>query len=138
MSDNDNKYQKINGGLLCIILILILLYSFYNTSCFFAICIINFLHLLVLLFVFIGPFVISTKSGLYFYIAIMIFIMIHWVLLNDTCCLTMLEQYVTGRKSEDTFIGKIVKPVYNITSREINIIAILLLIFAILKCIKFE
>ncbi len=120
-------------SLLCLLLILVVLYSFYNTSCFTATCIIRFLHLLIVLFVLIGPFVISSKLGLQFYITMIGFIMIHWFLLNDTCCLTLLEQFLTGRKSDDTFIGKIIKPVYNITNKQVNIIAILLLIFAILK-----
>lgn len=133
MSVKDNNDKKYNAFILCLLLILIVLYSFYNTSCFAAICIIRFLHLLVVLFVLIGPFVIYSKIGLQFYIAMIGFIMIHWVLLNDTCCLTLVEQFLTGRKSEDTFIGKIVKPVYNVTNKQINIIAILLLLFAILK-----
>ena len=128
--DNNNNYI-----LVFLLLILIICYSFYNTSCFFATCIIRFLHLLVIIFVIIGPFIFTCKMTLLFYISMVVFIMIHWFLMNDTCFLTLMEQFFTGRKSEDTFIGKIVKPVYNITSREINNITIMLLLFAISKCI---
>jgi hypothetical protein len=121
--------------LVVILLILIICYSFYNTSCFFATCIVRFLHLLVIVFVIIGPFICSSKMNLLFYISMIVFIMIHWVLMNDTCFLTLMEQFFTGRKSEETFIGKIVKPVYNVTSREINNITIMLLLFAISKYI---
>ena len=66
---------------------------------------------------------------------ISIFLMIHWYLMEDTCLLTLIEEKITGRKSSDTFIGRIVKPVYNITSSTIIIITVLLLVFVLCKCI---
>lgn len=72
---------------------------------------------------------------LLFYIMISLFTMLHWIVSNDTCALTLMEQFLTGRKSDDTFIGKIVKPIYNISNKQITAIAIFLLIIAIVKLI---
>lgn len=61
---------------------------------------------------------------------------LHWICLNDTCALTMLEQYITGKKSNETFIGRIVNPVYNISNVEIQLLTFLLLCLAIYKYYK--
>ena len=61
--------------------------------------------------------------------------MLHWVISSDKCALTIMEEFITGRKTEETFIGKIVRPVYNITNKQITILSIVLLIIAISKYI---
>ena len=55
--------------------------------------------------------------------------------MNDTCALTLLEKYLTGRNDCDTFIGRIVKPVYNISNNNIVFITLSLLTFSSLKYI---
>ena len=62
-------------------------------------------------------------------IVVIISLMVHWYVNNDTCAMTMIEQFVTGSPKEETFIGRIVGPVYSITSREIWILTACLLIY---------
>jgi hypothetical protein len=116
-------------------LLLTICYCFYDTECSIAVSFIRFIHLLFILFMILGPFIFNTKLSLLFYIMISIFTMLHWIVVNDTCALTLIEQFLTGRKSDDTFIGKIVKPVYNISNKQITKTTIFLLIIAIMKLI---
>lgn len=41
---------------------------------------------------------------------------LHWLLNNDTCALTMLEQRLRGIQKSSSFIHSIVGPVYNVSS----------------------
>lgn len=123
------------SSIILLSILAIVLYSFYDTRCLAALCIIRLLHFLFLMFIVLGPFIFKKKQELQLYIIISIFMMIHWVVASDVCALTLAEQYITGRCSDDTFIGQIVKPVYNITNKQITLIAVLLLMFAIVKYI---
>lgn len=40
-------------------------------------------------------------------------ILIHWATNDDTCGLTLMESRLTGKSPEDTFLGRVIKPVYN-------------------------
>jgi hypothetical protein len=116
-------------------LLLTICYCFYDTECSIAVSFVRFIHLLFVLFIIMGPFIFNNRMFLLFYIMISLFTMLHWIVSNDTCALTLMEQFLTGRKSDDTFIGKIVKPIYNISNKQITAIAIFLLIIAIVKLI---
>lgn len=116
-----------------IIILASIVYSFYDTNCIPAVCFIRVIHFSVILFVITGPFIINDKPLLSLYILIVAFIVFHWLLSNDSCVLTLVEQKITGRKSNDTFIGKIVKPIYNVSNSQISYSTFLLLILAILK-----
>jgi len=91
------------------------------------------LHFLLILFMTVTPFVTDHPLALMYYCYISFFIMLHWYTNNDTCVLTIIESKLRGKKSNDTFMGKLIKPVYNVTSREMHILTIGLFIFAILK-----
>lgn len=115
---------------------LILAICFYSTTSLLSLCIVRLLHSIFVLFILIGPFILNKKEDLLLYIIVSLFMMIHWIVSNDTCLLTVIEQCITGRKSDETFIGKIVKPVYNISNNQIKIISILLVLVAIVKYIR--
>lgn len=95
--------------------------------------IIAFLHLLFVIFVTTTPFVTDSPFVLLYYCFILFFVMVHWYLNNDTCVLTILESKLRGKKDNDTFMGRLIKPIYNVSSNEIKYLAILLFIFAFLK-----
>ncbi len=124
-------YEKI--GFILLLILSSILYSLYDTNCLIALCIIRIMHCLMILFILLGPFIFTSKLYLQFYLMISAFMLFHWIISNDTCALTLVEQLITGRKSEETFIGKIVKPVYNVTNKQITIIALILFIFAGVK-----
>jgi hypothetical protein len=113
-------------------------YCFKKTDSIPAGALIKLLHFLFIMFIILGPFILHTKLQLQFYLIVSGFTMIHWILMQDKCALTLLEQFISGRHSDETFIGKIVKPVYNITSKEIFAITMVLFIIVIIKYLKIK
>jgi hypothetical protein len=95
--------------------------------------IIAILHLFVILFVTTVPFATDNPFILMYYCFIVFFIMLHWHYNNDTCVLTLMEAKLRGKKDNDTFMGRLIKPIYNISSKEIQYITLFLFIFAFLK-----
>lgn len=91
------------------------------------------IHLILCIAIIIGPFIINDKSLLIVYIICVSFIIFHWFLSSDVCALTLLEQWVTGKNSESTFIGRIVKPIYNVTNNHVTCITIILLLISIIR-----
>lgn len=74
------------------------------------------LHLLLLVFVCVGPFV-SDKLILMLYIMSVPFIQLHWVTNNDTCALTVAECALRGVQPTDSFFHKLVSPVYKLNAK---------------------
>ena len=88
----------------------------------FILGLINLIHLLVILFVIIVPFTNYTFL-LMIHAVIVPFIMLHWVLNNDTCAITEAERFVRiqlngGNPVKDTecFTHNLVGPIYNFIS----------------------
>ena len=76
------------------------------------------IHIIVLIFVIVAPF--TNSNYLLFMHSILVpFIMLHWLLNNDSCAVTMIEKYARGGGSvvnnEDCISYKIVGPIYNLT-----------------------
>lgn len=75
-------------------------------------------HVLLVCFVVISPFI-SSNYILFMHSFVVPFIMMHWIMNNDTCALTIMEkklrQEITGKieVKEDCFTCKIIEPVYN-------------------------
>jgi hypothetical protein len=95
--------------------------------------IIAFIHLLVIIFVISLPFATDNPFVLLYYCFIVFFIMIHWHYNNDTCILTVIETQLRGKKDKDTYFGKLMKPIYNVSSIEIHYLTLFLFTFAFLK-----
>jgi len=91
------------------------------------------LHLLFIIFVVTTPFVTDNPFILLYYCFILFFVMIHWYLNNDTCVLTLIESKLRGKKDSETFMGRLLKPIYNVSSNEIKYFSLFLFIFAFLK-----
>lgn len=70
------------------------------------------IHLLIVLFIVLTPFI-GSQDMLFLNFMFMSGILLHWIGSDSTCCLTVLEQYLRGeRDPEKTFAGKIMMPVY--------------------------
>ena len=89
--------------------------SFINNS---ILLLINILHIIVIIFVLCAPF--SGSNYLIFMHTIIVpFIMLHWVLNNNTCCLTVMEKYIrektygTTPSDEECFTYKFIAPIYD-------------------------
>jgi len=82
-----------------------------------------FLHILFIIFIIVVPFTNSTYL-LFLHAIICPFIMIHWLLNDNTCALTMLEKYARQQispngepiKDEDCFTCRVIDPVYKFTN----------------------
>ena len=75
--------------------------------------IIRFLHILVILFIIIVPFIDSIGLRV-LHVSACITLLVHWTLGSDVCFLTLAESKLRGINSKETFIHQIVSPVYDI------------------------
>ena len=89
--------------------------SFINDS---LLILINIIHLIVIIFVLAAPFS-NSNYLILLHIIVVPFIMLHWLLNNNTCCLTVAEKYIRGKtintqiKDEDCFTYQIIAPIYD-------------------------
>jgi hypothetical protein len=96
---------------------------------------INIIHLIVIIFVLAAPFS-NSNYLLLLHIIVVPFIVLHWVLNNNTCCLTVMERYIrestmgTKINKEDCFTYQIVAPIYDF-SKEHETFATLIYILTI-------
>ena len=81
--------------------------------------IIFFIHLVFLRFILVIPFT-NDRRNLEFYSILIPFIFYHWSVNDDTCALTQAEMAITGSKKEETFMGRVVGPIYKMEENEIN------------------
>lgn len=93
-----------------------------------SIIIIHSLHILFILFMGLTPFL-NTVFLLKTHFIMSPFLMLHWIFNNDVCFFSLLESYITGKIVKETFIGRLVSPIYNI--RSIHIWGITLVLFLI-------
>lgn len=91
------------------------------------------LHLVFIIFITTTPFITDNPFILLYYCFISFFVMVHWYLNNDTCVLTLLEAKLRGKKDNETFMGRLIKPIYNISSKEVQYLGLALFLFAFLK-----
>jgi len=106
-----------------------------NVTSFIVVKLIQLVHLLLCLFIVLGPFFIKDKEILIVYVLMVSFIIFHWVISSDVCALTLLEQWVTGKPSEFTFVGRLVNPVYNVKNRHIMVFTVILLLIAFTRLV---
>jgi hypothetical protein len=81
--------------------------------------IIFLLHALFLLAILIVPFT-NNERNLKFYSIIIPFLFYHWSVNDDTCALTQAEMYVTGKHKDETFMGRLVGPIYKMPETDVN------------------
>ena len=87
---------------------------------------INIIHILVIIFVVIAPF---TNSNLFLLLHSIVvpFIMIHWILNNDTCAITLMEKYVRIQMNGGDYVDdkdcisyKVIGPIYNFMNEHVD------------------
>ncbi len=77
------------------------------------------IHLVFLLWILVVPFM-NDRRQLEFYSIVIPFIFYHWSVNDDTCALTQAEMYVTGRDKDETFMGRVVGPIYKMEENDVN------------------
>ena len=70
-------------------------------------------HLLFVAFVTLAPFT-SNRALLVLHALIVPFLWLHWLLNDDTCALTVLENRLRGVSNDSSFFHALVSPVYKI------------------------
>jgi hypothetical protein len=75
---------------------------------------IKFIHLLFIIFILSTPFT-TFYNLLSLYVVIVPIIMIHWILNNNQCGLTVLEKILSKNKENDDeyFTYKLISPIYD-------------------------
>lgn len=74
------------------------------------------IHLLVVFFLTITPFF-GNEYFLTIHFVTVPFILFHWITNQSVCALTEMEKMLRGTKDDDsTFMGKIMKPIYEFKS----------------------
>lgn len=92
--------------------------------------IIFLLHCLFILFMLLIPFT-NSPALLILHITACISLLIHWQTNSDMCCLTSLEAQLRGLDCQDTFIHRLVSPIYNININDKAIYGVTLLLMLI-------
>ena len=111
--------------------------------------IIKLIHILIIAFVFICPFIRKCHISIdLIYLMFIPFILIHWVFNNDDCALTVLENYFRGNNIFDknlkkNFMYNIVHPLFKLpillNSQMIYVIIIILYIIKVVNiCINLK
>lgn len=77
------------------------------------------LHAVFLLCLIIIPFL-NNERWLHMYSILIPFIFYHWSVNDDTCAMTQLETYVTGKNKDETFFHRLVSPVYKMDDTAAN------------------
>jgi hypothetical protein len=98
--------------------------------------IIRFLHLLFVVFIIATPFVVSDSAILTLYLLISGLMMFHWIVDDDTCALTLLESWAMGSSKPETFVGRLVAPVYRVSNTEVKLVCLGLWMFALFRLIR--
>jgi len=81
--------------------------------------IIFFMHVIFLLAILIVPFT-NNQKNLEFYSMLIPFLFYHWSVNDDTCALTQAEMFMTGKHKDETFMGRLVGPIYKMEDNEVN------------------
>ena len=80
------------------------------------------IHVFVVMFFILTPFT-NINYLLFMHSIIVPFIIFHWIINNNACVLTLIEHHlreqITGKpvNTNDTFIGKIINPIYNFKNK---------------------
>lgn len=95
--------------------------------------VIAFLHLFFVIFVVVTPFITDDTLILLFYCFIVFSVMFHWITNNHGCVLTLIESKLRNKQATQTFMGRLISPVYKISRLEVRLITLALFIYAFYK-----
>jgi hypothetical protein len=93
---------------------------------------IRVIHILLVLFIIVVPFT-NSEYFLTLHAIGIPGLIIHWVTNNNLCSLTLLESKLTGEQIDNTFIGKIVHPFFEINDYTIYTIVLGLWLISLYK-----
>lgn len=98
---------------------------------------VNIVHFFLVLFVLFGILA-DDPMILLLYLVTLLSLKMHWWMNNDICALTLLEKQLTGATNRESFIHRLVSPVYVIKDSQLAIISSLVVnILLIMTLYKF-
>ena len=77
---------------------------------------VNIIHSLIVIFVIGAPFI-DNECALSVHFMFIILMWAHWLTNTDHCSLTLLEKTVRGVKDEQSYLAKIISPVYKFNNK---------------------
>jgi hypothetical protein len=83
--------------------------------------IIFFIHLLLCIACFIIPFITNDMKLLSLYSFVIVFIIFHWAINDDTCILTYIEHKLRNIDTKDTFFDRLISPIYKLDNDVIKL-----------------
>lgn len=75
---------------------------------------IPFVHILLILYVIFGSFIMNDPDSKMLYFWVTLGLIVHWFTGSRVCCLTMMENVITGKENTDSFLYRTIDPVYNL------------------------
>lgn len=98
---------------------------------------ISILHGIIFILNVVVPFL-NDEHLLQLYVICVPFMWLHWMTNNDTCALTLMESKLRGISSNDTYLHRIISPVYKFQSKEAQhrawwLISYVLWVIAVIK-----
>ncbi len=94
--------------------------------------IIRLIHYSFIIYIIVTPFI-ANKSELKHYLIIVVLLLSHWITNNDTCALSMLESKLRKMDTRETFVGRIVSPIYSIKNEHVYLLIYILVFIAIIR-----
>jgi hypothetical protein len=92
------------------------------------------IHIIFLLGIVLIPLISNNIHLLIIHMMTCILVLLHWSLNNDVCALTYLEQLCMGISKDESFIHRIVSPIYNYnTNHEQIVLTFLLILFSLIS-----
>ena len=82
--------------------------------------IINIIHMIFILFVIISPFL-NNECILSVHFMLIILLWAHWLTNTDHCSLTLAEKALRGIDDEQSYLAKIISPIYKV-NKNVNVL----------------
>lgn len=91
--------------------------------------IIRLIHYAIILFVALAPHISDNPDVLLIHVAGSITLMAHWLMNSDICSLTVLESSLRGIPMQESFMHKIVSPIYDISDETLSKVSWIVTLF---------
>lgn len=107
--------------------------NYFNNVFASIVCVIHIIIIILILYI---P-IFSNSNYFIFVCAIFLpFLELHWLFNNNVCCLTEIEKKIRGIDDKQSFINKIISPIYSFPNdKSFNFIYYILINFLISICI---
>lgn len=104
------------------------------------IAMINVLHIIIVTYVLVVPFFpakMNMAPIFLVHVGMTMSMIIHWILNDDTCCLTVMESTLRGVPKQTSFMHRLISPFYNMNEDTVgNVTTILTFVLLFISLVK--